>query len=783
MKHCDDSIYVHDLIEFILRIGDIDNTSMNLEAVEAINFETRVKKKIKEKMDSEYYENQKIDHRIVYGQSSLLLKGKIDGVFSINDSTIVDEVKCVFMNLDNMERPHYLHLAEAKVYAYLYGFENGISNMSFQVTYYNIEKKVFKKFCYVESFLELEKFYNEIICAYEKWHSFKMDWSSTRRKSIKALEFPFSYRKGQKDLVISIYKSILRKKTLFVQAPTGIGKTISTIFPAIKAVGEGIADKIFYLTAKNINRTVAKETLIMLRENGLAYKILILSAKDKICLNDEVDCNPKGCSYAFQHYNVINDALYDILSSENMFTVETICNYAQQYNVCPYFLSMDIATWADIIICDYNYVFAPNAQLKMLSNNRIKDKYLFLIDECHNLVDRGRDMYSASLRREDINRVKKMFKIGYPELAKKLEKCNRYFLKLKKGCRYYRVLYGIEPLHDIIFKLVCEIERVLLDKDLDKLLRRTLREFFFDISKFLFIMEQLDSAYTIYCEVDDKDSFMLKLFCIDTSQRIQNCIDKSISTILFSATLLPINYYKTLLSNRCDDYAIYINSPFENSKRLLLIANDVSTKYSKRCASEYSKIASYIFKVIQSQKGNYMVFVPSFKLMGDIYSCFKEKYPECDIEYIIQNRYMSEIEREEFLNHFRLKKNILGFCVMGGVFSEGIDLKEDALIGVIVVGTGLPQICSERELIKRHYDRISSSGFEYGYLYPAINRVLQASGRVIRTEVDKGIILLLDERFHMSQYNLLFPHEWNDYKYCDQNSISKYLLEFWNSVT
>lgn len=777
--------YIDELVAFLLRSGDIDNRKAFQNDMEAISLESKARKKIKADIGENYQEKYTIDSTFPMDDFTLRLKGKADGIVMEAGEIVIDEVKCIFLDLDAVKAPDPLHISEVKCYAYIYSLVNHIDALSIQVTYYNVETEDLKKFRYKTSFEELKVFFTNLLCSYKKWARFQLDWSKIKLASIHGLDFPFEYRNGQKNFVVSVYKSILRKKMLFVQAPTGIGKTVSNIFPSVKAVGEGLSNKIFYLTAKNITRAVAIDTFKLLANHGLRFKVLEITSKEKICTSGEVDCNPLSCPAARGHFDRINQAVYHTLTSFHMFTKEVIVNAAQSYQVCPYLLCLDLSLWADAVVCDYNYVFAPNVQLTYFFNDRMKKKYIFLIDEAHNLVDRGRDMYSASLYKEDVLEIKNLTKPYSKALAQKLETCNKYLLKLKRSCETYCILTEINSFQYKIIGVICEMERLLTSDEggLPKELKKTLMNFYFSLSKFLYIMDQLDENYIIYCEHEDDGKFKLKLFCVNTAHNLQQCMDKSRSSILFSATLLPIHYYKSMLSTRADNYAIYVDSPFDTSKRLIMIAKDVSSKYTRRNEAEYRKIAVYIARAAEKKAGNYIVFFPSFQFLHDVHKCFLEEYPSSGMDLLLQGRNMDEEAKAAFLQNFKDKRNILGFCVMGGVFSEGIDLKGDALIGSIIVGTGLPQVCNERELIKYFYDRsYNHSGFQYGYLYPAINKVLQAGGRVIRTVNDTGIILLLDERFQMPQYTSLFPAEWQEnYSYCTIDTVSDELDRFWKN--
>lgn len=646
------------------------------------------------------------------------------------------------------------------------------------MTYCNLDTEEIRRFLSHYTYEALECWFEELISSYEKWARFQIKWEEKRNSSIRLVEFPFSYREGQREVAAAVYRTILRKKKLFLQAPTGVGKTISTLFPSVKAIGEGLGEKIFYLTAKTITRTVAEQAFRILGEQGLQMKVITLTAKEKICKCEETECNPVSCPYAKGHFDRVNDAVYDLIMNYNEITRDVIENQSEKYMVCPFEMSLDVSLWVDAVICDYNYAFDPTAHLKRFFSENAGKKYIFLVDEAHNLVERGREMYSARLYKEDFLELKKMMRVKEPILSKKADEVNRQFLLLKRECEEYRVLESVSHLAIKLMNLLAEMER-FFEKSSESDKRDQVLELYFKVREFLNIHDILDENYVIYSEYQQDGRFMVKLFCVNPAVNLQAYLEYGIGTVFFSATLLPVRYYKKLLSIETDDYAIYADSPFPKDSRLLLIGRDVSTRYTQRGPEMYRRIASYIVGAADAKKGNYMVFFPSYRVMEEVHSVFSEKCGK--ISSAVQSPFMSEEDREVFLKEFDeiREESFVGFCVMGGIFSEGIDLPEDKLIGVIIVGTGLPQVCNEREIVKQYFSGIGSDGFEYAYLYPGMNKVLQSAGRVIRTEKDRGLILLLDERFSTGRYRELFPREWSNARHCTAESLTSYMQEFW----
>lgn len=774
---------MRNLVEFILREGSIDNRKGAGPDKDAMLMGGRIHRKIQRKMGAEYQAEVSLKIQIPCGDFLLQIEGRADGIIVKNGSdgkteVTVDEIKGVLRDVSFIENPVNVHLAQAKCYAYIYALQHEIDEISVQMTYCNLDTEEIRRFLSSYTREELQKWFEDLVRSYEKWARFQIAWEKTRNESISGVEFPFPYRKGQRDVAVAVYRTIQRKKKLFIQAPTGVGKTISTIFPAVKAIGEGLGKKIFYLTAKTITRTVAEQAFQTLRQQGLRMKVITLTAREKICFCEEAVCNPEACPYADGHFDRVNDAVFELITECDEISRRVIEQQAQKHRVCPFELALDTATWVDSVICDYNYVFDPTAHLKRFFSEGAGGEYIFLIDEAHNLVERGREMYSAALYKEDFLELKRNIKLSEPRLARKLDEVNKMFLALKRECETYRVLDSVSHIALKLMNLLTVMEDYLEEQNDDEK-REQVLDLYFQVRSFVNIHDILDENYVIYSELEENGRFKVKLFCVNPAENLQTYLDYGIGTVFFSATLLPIHYYRKLLSVEKDDYAIYAETSFPDENRLLLQGNDVSTRYTMRGEVMYRRIARYIAEAAVGRKGNYMAFFPSYRMMEDVYDIFLEQAD--GIESVMQMQSMSETQREEFLEQFEYEreKSFVGFCVMGGVFSEGIDLTEDRLIGAVIVGTGLPQVCNDREIIKSYFDAEDGRGFEYAYLYPGMNKVLQSAGRVIRTEKDRGMILLLDERFSRRQYREIFPREWQNCKMCSVNTLKNHMDEFW----
>ena len=772
-------ISVRSLVEFILREGDIDNRVSGSMEKDAMLLGGKIHRKIQSRMGTNYTAEVPLKIQMPCDGFVLQIEGRADGVLKDDGKVLIDEIKGILRSLEHLEAPVPVHLAQAKCYAYIYAVQNSLKCIDVQMTYCQMETEEIRRFCQEFEFQELQTWFQDLVTQYEKWAKFEIEWRNVRNDSIRQIEFPFPYREGQRDLVASVYRTILRKKKLFIQAPTGVGKTMATVFPAVRAVGEGLGEKIFYLTAKTITRTVAEQAFSLLKEKGLLYKTITLTAKEKICFCEEAECNPDACPYAKGHFDRVNDAVFDLITHSGDWSREVLEEQAKKHMVCPFEMSLDVSNWADAVICDYNYAFDPQAHLKRFFSESGKGEYLFLIDEAHNLVERGREMYSASLYKEDLLEVRKLVKAEDPKLAKGLSECNQQFLELKRECEHYQILKSVSHIALKLMNVLSKLEDYLEEcKDAEK--KKRVLDFYFAVRSFLNIHDIMDENYVIFSEMMEDGRFQIKLFCVNPAVNLQNYLEQGNSTIFFSATLLPVHYYKKLLSVEKDDYAVYAHSSFPQENKFLFIGTDVSTRYTRRGESTYQRFARYIAVMAEQKKGNYMAFFPSYRFLEEVHTCFLECVDH-EVDSICQVSYMDEEQREEFLEEFEQEreKSLVAFCVMGGIFSEGIDLTDDKLIGAVIAGTGLPQVCTEREILKQYFNAADMDGFDYAYLYPGMNKVLQAAGRVIRTAQDTGTILLMDERFLERENQKLFPEEWDSYYGVNRQNYGKVLKDFW----
>ncbi|WP_222427955.1 ATP-dependent DNA helicase [Sporomusa sp. KB1] len=759
---------VRNLVEFVLRSGDLSAAfTGSSRMVEG----SKIHRKIQQAQGSEYEPEVSLAIVVERPDVNLQISGRADGIITTKDGTgnkqvTIDEIKSVTDELDEIQEDYNpLHWAQAKCYAYMYAIQQGLPKISVRISYCQVaslEMKIFEK---VYSVGELSDFFESLITQYALWAKRLGDWIEVRNVSAQLLQFPFpEFRHSQRQLAVAVYTTLTKGRKLFAQAPTGTGKTMATIFPAVKALGLGQVEKLFFLTAKTVTRELAEEAFARLRQGGLQCKTLTLTAKDKTCFMPGAACTPEECQYAKGYYDRINLALNDCWHLE-AFTRETIEQVARDHRLCPFELSLDLALWADIVICDYNYVFDPRVYLKRFfcENN---DQYCFLVDEAHNLVDRARDMFSAEITKQSFLDLKKSIKHELPRLAKAADKINSYMLKAGKLCveksavgeadYYVAAVLPAEVLPQL--RKFMELAEKWLAKNEQTSFREELLELYFKVNAFLRTSELYDERYVTYCEKLEKD-VKLKLFCVNPSELLRQAVKRGRAAIFFSATLTPLAYFSEILGGEEEDGKIAVPSPFSHDNLGLLVADTISTTYKMR-QQTYEAIVDSITAAIGVKKGNYLVFLPSYRYMEEVCQRFSSKNPSTRV--IRQMGEMTEAERAEFLQHFSDDNaaTLVGFAVLGGIFGEGIDLTGERLVGAIIVGVGLPKICLEREIVRQWFDKTNRQGFEYAYVYPGMNKVLQAAGRVIRTEQDRGLILLIDARFSQPRYRRLFPPEW-----------------------
>ena len=774
-------ISVRDLVEYGCRSGDLAvEFAGSRRAAEAI----RAHQRIQHARPSNYQAEVSVSYRVEGEDFDLHVGGRIDGVYTGCDTfpvTVIDEIKTVTRWSDSDELPdNPMHWGQVRVYGFMYAAQHGLREVDIQLTYCHLdsgETREHRRTCDIK---DLRLFFDELIARYFDWARSVISWCRLRDDSIRSLQFPFpSYRPGQRHMAVETYRAIQAGDQLLMQAATGIGKTMAVVFAAVKAIADGHTHKVFYLTARTTGQSAAEKAIDQLGRQGLRLKSLTLTAKDKICFSPGSACNAEECEFARGYYDRRNQALREILDQDAMTRsyLEAAC---ARHRLCPFELSLELALYADCIICDYNYAFDPRVYLRRFFSET-HDRYTFLVDEAHNLVDRSRAMFSAEIRKQAFLQLRRKTKTDLPDLYKHLGKINSWLLRARKAAPHDRHSWAEkqppEGIMGLLRQSVATMEKWLVH-NIKSGFRDSLLDLYFEINSFIHVMERYDTAYVSCYERAGKD-LRLKLFCVDPAGQLAEALNRCESAVFFSATMTPADYFKTVFG--CRDTAIAMNlpSPFAVENLKVFVADRISTLYRQR-ENTATAVADVLSALVGQKKGNYLLFFPSYRYMQMVHDIYRDR--SADIDVIIQWPEMSEKDRGEYLARFAHENpgTLVGFAVMGGIFGEAIDLVGDRLSGAAVVGVGLPAICLEREVIRSYYAEHIQAGFEFAYLYPGINRVLQAAGRVIRSDDDRGAVLLIDQRFGTHRYRSLLPREWTPIRITGDADLRKHLLGFWN---
>ena len=751
---------VHQLVDFLLRSGDIDNRVFNRSSM---NEGSRLHAVYQSKQSNNYMSEYPLAVSLTVDEIDILLEGRADGIIKRSDgSYVIDEIKTTVEELkvfheENLE----WHLGQAKCYAYMFAKLNDLEFIGIKLTYIRQgkEKEQFID-TYVFNYLELEQFVIDLINQYLEFYNIIFEKINKRNKSIETLPFPFDkYRPGQRELAKYSYAATKKGKRLFVEAPTGIGKTMSTLFPFVKALNDDEKSKIFYLTAKTSGKEAAHQAIKILKEKGLSLSDIIITAKDKICFCKGNACNPDECPYTKGYYDKIQTVLRYSLLNYDDFDLNLITQIAYDNQICPFEYELDLSLFMDVIVCDYNYMFDPISYMKRYFDED-SSHYLALVDEAHNLIDRSRDMYSASLSYQSFKDARKSVrhsKLHKLKLAmSKMSKMFKEYLEVEDGNHI------VDEFNLYTYKTISSFITTMQDinKNDNKEMTKELLEFYLDVNRFSKMLEFVNSNYLLFYEKKDGD-ITLRVNCLDASGFLNASLTSIKSAVIFSATLSPMEYYVNTLGGKSSDASLVLPSPFPKDNLKIIIAPNISIRYKNRDSS-YQKVADYIKAFVGNKVGNYFVFLPSYEYLHNL-------MPYIDIKDALiyeQNKEMSDEEKEIFLDNFKQSPEVtsIAFVVVGGAFGEGIDLVSDRLIGAVIVGIGMPKINFISDQISKHYDALGYSGYDYAYLNPGMNKVMQALGRVIRSENDKGAVLLIDERYLLNEYRDLFKAEWREYE-------------------
>ncbi|MFA6780648.1 MAG: helicase C-terminal domain-containing protein [Bacilli bacterium] len=751
---------VHQLVDFVLRTGDIDNRIFNRSSM---NEGTRIHAFYQSKQASNYLSEYLLGGTFYVDGYTIFLEGRADGIIVDGDFAVIDEIKSTVVELkDYHTAQEAWHVGQAQCYALMYAKEKNLDSVGVRLTYIHQTKDDRMVKNYVFSREELEQKVTSYIQSYLDFYSIIVRRLEKRNETSGTLNFPFlNFRKGQRELAKYAYGIAKNGGTLFAEAPTGIGKTISTLYPFVRSFSDGVNEKIFYLTAKNSGKEAARQAVELMKSKGVKLTEVVVTAKDKICFCPGKACNPDECPFAKDYYTKIRDVMTKSLTRYDAFDPSRISRIAAAHHICPFEMQLDLSLYVDIIICDYNYLFDPLVYFRRYFDNDASNM-LVLVDEAHNLVDRGRDMYSASIDSFAFEKARKAIrKLDHKKMKNAIKRIAKLFKEIKETSPI-----GETVLEYFDSKTIRALEAFLLaaqdiNRNHHSYVDEAFRQFFLDINRFLKIFEFVDDSFTLFVTRTDDKIVEISIFCLDPSRHLARSLTQVKGRILFSATLSPHEYYVDIIGGRKEDPVLLLPSPFDANNLLLMIAPTVSVKYKNR-GETYQVVAHYIENFVSHKVGNYLIYAPSHAYLAELVNLL-EFPPDCDV--FVQNREMDDIEKEKFLERFQLNptKTTIGVVVVGGVFGEGIDLVDDRLIGVVIIGVGLPQIGFERDLIRDYFDQRGQQGYEYAYVNPGMNRVMQAVGRVIRSEKDRGMALLIDDRFLNARYRVLFKHEWSHY--------------------
>lgn len=770
---------VHQLVDFLLRKGDIDNRIYNQDAM---NEGTRIHALYQSKQDENYIFEHALIDQIEVDDYIVTLEGRADGIIKNGINFIIDEIKSTLDDLENFHNDQEKwHLGQAKCYAYMYSKEISLNEIGIRLTYIsqvNNEKKIFS---YHYTRQELEDYIFSLIREYIDFLNLLETFKVNRNKIIKELKFPYTkFRPNQQKLAKYVYSVAKNGGTLFVEAPTGIGKTISTLYPYVKSLLLDSNEKIFYLTAKNSGKLSAEKAIFDMKLAGLEVKNITITAKEKICFCNGKSCNPDECPFAKNYYDKVRSVIIESMMNYSSFDQRAIENIASEHSICPFEFQLDLSLYMDIIICDYNYMFDPITHMQRYFDEDCS-KYIALIDEVHNLVERGKSMYSASFTTKNFNAVRKDLRhFEHKKIKAELRKTNKELTLLEEELGNKEVL---KITQDTIDKFVHRFELLLqvmreVDKNHHEVVTDSFIELSKELNKFVTIYEYIDNSYLFFARKNGED-LEININCLDASEKLHDSLRKVRAATLFSATLSPYDYYLRMLGgNEEESPLLKIPSPFSKKNLQTIVVPNVSIKYKNR-EGTYEYVADYIKKFVSTKVGNYLVFVPSYEYLCKIMTYIDIE----DANIIVQEKEMKEIEKEEFISNFVPNpiKTTVGFVIIGGSFGEGIDLVDDRLIGVAIVGVGLPQICFEKDEERKYFCEENLNGFEYAYANPGINRVHQAVGRLIRTENDKGVALLIDDRYLTKPYLSIFESNLSNYEVVtNSDEIIKIINEFWS---
>lgn len=772
------SIAVRAMVEHVLRSGDLrSDFAGTSRAEEGLRAHQRLQRQRPEGYEAEY----PVRLEVSQPDMTLCIGGRIDGVLRAGEAVLVEEIKSTLRPLaEVVAEASPVHWGQALCYAFLLAHQEQLAQVTVQLTYVHLESGKSQSLQRSQSFAELTAFFDDLLGRYLQWLRRLSHWIGVRNRSLAQLAFPFdTYRPGQREMAVEAFRAIRDSRQLLVQAATGIGKTMAALYPALKALGQGLVPKVVFLTARTTGRHAAEAALRALYQRGMRLKWVTVTAKEKICFNSEPTCSPDLCPYACGHFDRLNQAL-EALFEQDAFDREAVERTARQHQVCPFEFSLELVLWADAVIGDYNYAFDPTATLKRLFGDE-GGGHALLVDEAHNLADRAREMFSAQLTKVPILALRRAVKEPLPSVYRALGRIHSALNALGRQSRENPE--GVWVDKSAPADLVARLQAFLgaaerwLRHNHQSAFRQQLLRLYFDGLQFVRAAERYGPAYATITESRERE-VQVKLFCMDPSAFLRECWQRCRSAVLFSATLTPADYFQTILGCDVGMGRLDLASPFPADNLAVFGATRISTLYRER-ESSCAAVSRAIVNLVSSRRGHYLLFFPSYDYLSMVHRRFIADCPQ--IETLAQSPDMAEAARDAFLSRFAedVSRTLVGFAVMGGVFGEGIDLAGEHLTGAVIVGVGLPGIGPERELLREYYDQTHGCGFEFAYQYPGINRVLQAAGRVIRSEADRGVVLLIDRRYAQQRYRALLPASWRIRSLESDAAFRRQVEAFW----
>ncbi len=847
--------------------GSIDNRYPARHLVDRASEGRDVHRKLREWRESEsatdtddigavYYPELPLAHVETCDSVTFSVEGRADGVWLSEDgSCIVEEIKSITGLPELYARaPRDRDLAQLICYGYFSAVSRGLSSVTLRLTYARVGEE--DQAAHVDSVFSAEGLRGAYLALLRMILTRAKDLSerkTTVREIAKSAVFPYpDMREAQKDMILECWRDMRAGRTLFAEAPTGIGKTIATLYPAVRCLGENLCDQIFYLTAKNATRREAAAAAAKIVEAGTPIRTCVITARDQACLCEAARlgrregrrissyCNPAACPYAKGYYDRVESVIERMLAGgKHLFTGLDIRRAAEEGRVCPYELALDLSERCEVVICDYNYVFSPAVSLRRYFSDGIPGseghRYVFLVDEAHNLPDRARDMYSGYLTLSRVTALQDAFRAWeekalmgiFPEedegvgnlpdgseregartsrlTAAALDDLVGPLTRMKDGCAENAttgsdgIRRGVSLEHRDPTAL-CEAVRqisALCDRWLRRQMGHPLYGQVDDLAAalrtFRTAADYYDRRFVTFTEIEgppDEEDVRVRLVCLDPADILRPILKKATASVLFSATLTPAAYFADILGGGKNAVTVSFDSPFPTDHLCIAVCDQINTRYEKREES-YRRLVSYIAAVVSARKGNYMIYFPSYAYLDAVYERFHKRHPT--VKTVVQTPGMTHAERDAFIAAFSpdSKELQIGFCVLGGSFSEGVDLPGRSLIGAMIVGVGIPGLSNERNIMREYYDERAAAvgdgnareGYDYAYTYPGMNHVLQAAGRVIRRDDDYGVVVLLDDRYLAEPYLHLYPDHWKGMvSVGDPQSLYQHLSRFWQEA-